>query len=173
MSNFINNLTEKLSYAYEPKMYPLAALAATEITTDDTVTTLANYASNKLKAADNIKMAYNFNLVNASGANELFVIAADYGAATVTIPANVSTVTNAQTNAYTVILEFTRINSSSFLLYTTINATVNTTTTTTHTSAVIDDVDVTQFVLTATNDSIAAAGLDIQGFGGYILVDTF
>lgn len=173
MPNFINELTNKLTYATEPKVYTLPALAAVEVTDDDTVTTLASYASNKLKAADYVKIAYNFNIVNASGNNELFVIAADYGATTFTVPSNVSTVTDAQTNAYTIILEFTRINSSSFLLYTTVNATVNTTVTTTHTSAVIDDVDLTQFVLTATNDSIISAGLDVEGFGGYVLVDTF
>lgn len=171
MSDFLDNLTDKLAYAYEPKLFYLDAFPATEITTANTVSTLATYSSNKLKAAEHIKVGYRIYIDNQADANEAFEITLSFGSNTFTAT---PTVTTAESAVILVSAEAVRISSSKFILNTEIvlqeaDGTI------THffDCSSVDDSEVTEVTITAENTSAINAGCDLQGSGGYVLVDTF
>lgn len=171
MSDFINNLTDKLTYAYEPKLFFLDAFPTTEITDANTVSTLATYSSNKLKNADHIKVGYRIFIDNQSDANEAFDITLNFGDSSIT---ETVTVTTEESATVAISSELVRIDPSRFLVHTEfIFKEADNTVTYFFDTSISDLVEVTGVTITAENTSAINTGCDLQGSGGYVLVDTF
>lgn len=162
--NFIQNLNKKLNYATEASLINLGAVEATEVTTANTVVTLVDYASPKLDSVDIIEAQYVFAINNASGANEaitcvLYVGSNDITTTTATVNDGVDSDGFASIKAIKT--------TNGYLTTFTLSHHGQTATGTTMLSAS----DFTELSLTAKNDSTAAAGLDIVGTGGYVILD--
>lgn len=171
MSDFLNNLTDKLAYAYEPKLFYLDAFSATEITTANTVSTLATYSSNKLKGADIVKVAYLLTVDNQADANEAFTFTLDLGTQAFTRSITINTT---DTDKITITAEVVRISDTNFLATVNFSRQTEGDVITSYPVAVsILDSGVTEVTVKAENGSAINAGCDLIGAGGYVLVDTF
>lgn len=164
--DFVQNLTGKLPYGKDPKLISLDALAETaDITTANTVTTIATYSSPKITGFDTIEFAYNFTIDNGSANSEDFDVTIDFGGASLT---GQVTVSNATTDNITVKSNVVNIGNDKFLvtcLITDDNANVF------HSGTVITQAALTDFTLTIENTSVIAAGCTYIGHGGYVLLD--
>lgn len=173
MTDFTSILKNKLTYAYAPELISMSALAATEVTTDDTVTTYATHSANTFKGADRLKFAYTATIDNASGNNELFAHKVDIGTTVITLNA---TTANGETDTILFEGELIRVSSTSFLYVVEITVYADgdvTSATTSRSFGLVADSTVTEVTFTSTNDSVISAGCDLAGLGGYIIVDTF
>lgn len=171
MNDFTSNLTNKLSLATEPRLFPLSTFASTAITTSNTVKTLASFSSNLLKAADRVEAAYRLVIDNQSAATELFNITVDLG--TDTFVRQVS-ITNTDTDIVGVTTKLTRISSTKFLAEVNFIFTTEAGTITVYpVMSVINDSTVTKFAVKAENTSVVGAGCHLIGYGGYVLMDSY
>jgi hypothetical protein len=173
MTDFITNTKAKLSYAYAPKVYELASSLTEEITTDNTVTTLATHSANTFKAADYIRIAYSLTNINASANSEDFTYTLNLGGEEFV---QLLATANGETDQVVIQAQLTRINDSTFFAEVTFRHfpdEVITDEVTYSTFALVTDSDVTGVTITAENDTVVATGLDLSGLGGYILVDSF
>lgn len=171
MSDFITNTKAKLTYAYAPKKYELEAFASAEITTANTVSTLATHSANTLKSADQLRIAYRIVLDNQSVGEEDFTYTLDLGSTTFA-----RTLTHATTDTDTVaiIADLTRVNSTSFLAHVNFIHTLEDGTITEYpVVSIVTDSTITEVTVTAENESTVAAGCDLVGSGGYLVVDTY
>jgi hypothetical protein len=161
--SFITNLTKKLEYATEAKLLTLPAVTTTEVTTANTVVPLVNVGS-KVNNFDIIDLQYIYQIENGSGTNEAFTSAVLFDnqqilTATATINDTVTATCNATIKA----------------VKSDINYVV--TVTLTHGATTVSKVlfmplsEVAKLAITTKNDTIAAAGCEVTGLGGYLLLD--
>lgn len=171
MTDFLTNAKAKLTYAYSPKKYELEAFATTEITTANTVSTLATHSANTFKSADHIRLAYRLVLDNQSGNNEDFTYTLDLGDDTFT---RTFTHATTDTDVVGITADLTRINSTTFLALVNFMRTTEAGTITQFpVITTITDTRVTEVTIKAENTSTVDAGCDLIGNGGYVVVDTF
>ncbi len=173
MSDFITNTKAKLSYAYSPKRIALSPLAATAITTANTVTTIATHSSAELKSADIINFKYLVTNANAASADEEFEYTVDLGGEQFLIT---HTTVDAETDDILIEGELVKASATSFL------STIRVTTfsdqdysagATTVFCQLLPLEDVTKVAITAENLSTVDATLELTGVGGYITFDKF
>jgi len=168
---FINNLKDKLTYAYEPELIDLAAFPTTEITTDDTISTLATHSATTFKAADRIQVGYRSELANDSGNDEDYIFVLDFGGANW---AQTLSIVDGGTDFVGVYADLVRSSSSLFVGTVSFVHQLSDGTVANYIfPAIIADSGVTEITITATNDTTNSAGFDLSGSGGYIIVDTF
>lgn len=170
--SFLTELKGKLTYAYGPELIELDSFTTTEITTANTVSTLATHSANTLKSADLIKIGYRAAVDNQSVGGEDFTFTLDLGsdsfAQTVTVAAGDADIIG-------ITATLTRINSTTFLAEINFIHTAETTGTITQFPVIttVTDTRVTECTITAENETTVASGCDLIGNGGFLLIDSF
>ena len=162
--NFLENLNKKLNFATEASLINLDAVAATEVTTANTVVDLVDYASPKLNSFDIIEAQYVFAVNNASGANEAITCVFYVGSNSVaTTTATVNDTVDSDGSVSIRAVKTSNGYSTTFTLKHHGQSSADT--------VLLSASDFSSLSLTAKNDSTAAAGLDIVGLGGYVMLD--